>query len=242
MSRVSWLSPEDPPEAFPDIDLALQEPDGLLAAGGDLSVERLVYAYRHGIFPWFDDGQPILWWSPESRCVLRPEDFHTSSRMRRKMRNSNATITFNTAFADVIRECAGPRRSEQGTWITPDMILAFEALHADGWAHSIEVREDGELIGGIYGLAIGRMFFGESMFSHKANASKLAMLALCHVMAGNGIEMIDCQVISRHLLTLGATAIPRPAFAAALRSACTTPDRFTNWPGSPLKLREIQPK
>ena len=241
-NRVVWLSPDDPPDAFPDIGGALQEPDGLLAAGGDLNIARLLHAYRSGIFPWFDDGQPILWWSPNPRCVLYPSDFRTSSRFRRSIGTSHATITINQSFGDVIRACAGPRRSEQGTWITADMIAAYEALHADGWAHSIEVREGNDLSGGLYGIAIGKMFFGESMFSQQSNASKMAMLCLCEILHANGFSMIDCQVVSRHLTTLGAIAISRSKFAAHLQSACTTPTRFDNWPDAAIQVRSLVPK
>ena len=241
-NRVLWLSPDDPPDAFPDIDGALAEPDGLLAAGGDLSVERLLYAYRSGIFPWFDDGQPILWWSPNPRCVLYPSNFNTSSRFRRSIGKSRATITVNQSFDEVIRACAGPRRSEQGTWITADMIRAYEALHTEGWAHSIEVRENGRLSGGLYGIAIGKMFFGESMFSQQSNASKLAMLYLCENLHANGFDMIDCQVVSRHLTTLGATAVPRSKFAVHLQSACSTPARYDDWPDDPIQVCNLLPK
>ena len=241
-NRVVWMSPTDPPEAFPDIGSALREPDGLLAAGGDLSPGRLLHAYRSGIFPWFDDGQPILWWSPDPRCVLRTRDFHTSTRMRRTIRSSSAEITINRSFSEVIRSCSGPRRSEQGTWITADMIEAYETLHEDDWAHSIEVREGGTLVGGLYGLAIGQMFFGESMFSLSPNASKLAMLALTEILGNNGFEMIDCQVVSQHLLTLGAVAIPREEFAAHLRSSCPALTRFAGWPASPLNVCDLRPK
>lgn len=241
-NRVAWLSPNDPPDAFPEISTALQEPDGLLAAGGDLSIERLLYAYSHGIFPWFDEGQPVLWWSPNPRCVLPVSDFHTSTRMRRAMRTSNASISFNTAFSDVIRHCAGPRRSEQGTWITDDMIKAYEALHEQGWAHSIEVREGNELVGGMYGLAIDRLFFGESMYSGTPNASKLALLGLCEVLSRNQVETIDCQIVSGHLARLGATAIPRSEFTALLRGACRSQTRLENWPDSPLAVRDLKPR
>ena len=241
-NRVVWLGPTEPPDAFPDISSALREPDGLLAAGGDLSPGRLLHAYRSGIFPWFDDGQPILWWSPDPRCVLRPREFQTSSRMRRTIRSSSAEITINRSFSEVIRFCSGPRRSEQGTWITADMIEAYETLHEDGWAHSIEVREDDTLVGGLYGLAIGRMFFGESMFSHRPNASKLAMLGLTEILENNAFEMIDCQVVSQHLLTLGAVAIPREEFAAHLQSSCPSLTRFAGWPASPVNVCDLRPK
>jgi len=241
-NRVVWLSPSDSPDSFPDISKALREPDGLLAAGGDLSPDRLLHAYLTGIFPWFDDGQPILWWSPDPRCVLRPREFQTSSRMRRAIRSSSAEITINRSFSEVIQSCSGPRRSEQGTWITAEMIEAYETLHAEGWAHSIEVRDGNSLIGGLYGLAIGRMFFGESMFSQRSNASKLAMLGLSEILDDNAFEMIDCQVVSQHLLTLGAVAIPREEFAAHLLSSCPSLTRFVGWPASSIKVCDLRPK
>jgi leucyl/phenylalanyl-tRNA--protein transferase len=240
-NRVAWLSPTDPPDAFPDIEQAMTEPDGLLAAGGDLSGERLVYAYRKGIFPWFDDGQPILWWSPDPRCVLYPTDIHVSKRLRQSIASSTATLSINQSFSDVVHACAGPRRSEQGTWITAEMISAYETLHRDGWAHSIEVRDEGELVGGLYGLAIGKVFFGESMFSHRANASKFAMLGLCNILAARQFDLLDCQVVSQHLLTMGATIMPRLEFAARLETACQSPTRFNSWPDSPILVRDLKP-
>jgi leucyl/phenylalanyl-tRNA--protein transferase len=241
-NRVQWLSPGDPPEAFPDTEFAMREPDGLLAAGGDLSVERLLYAYSKGIFPWFDDGQPILWWAPDPRCDLLTRDFRTSSRMRREMRQSTACIRVNQAFSEVIRACAAPRRSQQGTWITTGMISAYESLHEQGWAHSIEVWDEGNLVGGMYGIAIDHVFFGESMFSETSNASKLAMLGLCEIMAENGVDMIDCQVVSSHLTTLGAITVPRQEFTAHLASACAQRVPFVNWPESAVPVRDIEPK
>lgn len=241
-SRITWLVADDPVDAFPDIHEAMLEPNGLLAAGGDLSTDRLLHSYQNGIFPWFDDGQPILWWSPDPRCILRPADFNTSRRMRRSIASSCATISFNQSFTDVIHACAGPRRSEQGTWITDDMINAYELLHAKGWAHSIEVRENGALTGGLYGIAIGRVFFAESMFSHTSNASKLAMLALCEALEENDFAMIDCQVESPHLMTLGAVSISRQEFADVLDSACPEQTRFDNWPGAPVAVSDLRPK
>lgn len=241
-SRITWLGADDPVDAFPDIHEAMLEPNGLLAAGGDLSTDRLLHSYQNGIFPWFDDGQPILWWSPDPRCILRPADFNTSRRMRRSIASSCATISFNQSFTDVIHACAGPRRSEQGTWITDDMINAYELLHTKGWAHSIEVRENGALTGGLYGIAIGRVFFAESMFSHTSNASKLAMLALCEALEENDFAMIDCQVESPHLMTLGAVSISRQEFADVLDSACPEQTRFDNWPGAPVAVSDLRPK
>lgn len=237
--QVFWLSPSDPPDAFPDIEEALQEPDGLLAAGGDLSSERLLNAYRKGIFPWFDQGQPILWWSPDPRCVLRPADFHVSKRLRRDVLHSSATLTFNQSFGEVVRACAAPRPAQQGTWITADMILAYEQLHAEGWAHSVEVWQDGQQVGGLYGLAIGKVFFGESMYSLEPNTSKIAMLGLSRFLLRNNIALIDCQVISRHLLTLGATMISRPDFRRELESACDPATRIRNWPPNPVDVSKL---
>jgi leucyl/phenylalanyl-tRNA--protein transferase len=238
-NRVVWISTSDPPDAFPNIEMAMQEPDGLLAAGGDLSSSRLLAAYRLGIFPWFDEGQPILWWSPNPRCVLVPGDFHVARRLRRELRRSAAEIRFNTRFGEVIRRCAEPRITQQGTWITADMISAYERLHEENWAHSVEVWESDRLVGGLYGLAIGKVFFGESMFSRRSNASKYALFALSQCLLANDFELIDCQVLSHHLTTLGATLMPRSRFAAALRHACEPAEPFTAWPGIPLPVAAI---
>ena len=238
-NRVMWLNPEDPPDSFPPLSSALQEPDGLLAAGGDLSASRLIYAYRNGIFPWNDDRQPLLWWSPDPRCVFMPGDYHVSRRLQRELRNSSAEIRFNTAFADVIHACAGPRRSEQGTWITPDMALAYEELHGTGWAHSIEVWESGQLAGGLYGLAIGKAFFGESMFSLTSNASKFALLCLANRLRCGDLEILDCQVVSRHLMSLGARSVSRSTFLGHLDSACESVKPFNNWPDTPLACSQL---
>ena len=237
-NRIAWLSPSEAPDAFPDVTEALREPDGLLAAGGDLSSARLLAAYCKGIFPWYDAGQPILWWAPDPRCVLRPADLHISRRLRQQIRNSSAELRFNTAFGDVIRACAGRRKSQQGTWITAEMTAAFERLHAEGWAHSIEVFTDDALIGGVYGLCLGGVFFGESMFSGKPNASKMALLGLTRHMLDEGLEIIDCQVVSQHLISLGATVIPRSEFTAILRRACDPPTRHEHWPSGPLAVAD----
>ncbi len=235
-NRVAWLSPADPPTSFPPVDFALREPDGLLAAGGDLSTERLLVAYRSGIFPWYEEGQPILWWSPDPRCVLRPSALRVSRRLRQYARRSTLTLSFNQAFDRVIRACAGRRESLQGTWITAAVMTAFEQLHRDGWAHSVEVWDGGDLVGGIYGLSIGRVFFGESMFSHQDNASKFAMLGLCSVLVQNDFELLDCQVLSQHLLSLGAQLITRAEFSGILRGFCATEGQFANWPSNHVKI------
>jgi leucyl/phenylalanyl-tRNA--protein transferase len=238
-NRIVWLSPSDAPEAFPDVKDALADPDGLLAAGGDLDPKRILFAYRKGIFPWYDDGQPILWWSPDPRCIMRPADLHLSRRLRQQIRNSSAQLRFNQAFADVIRACAGGRKSQQGTWITGDMMAAFEKLHVDGWAHSIEIWEDAQLVGGIYGLCIGRVFFGESMFSARPNASKMALLGLTRHMQAQGLELLDCQVVSQHLMTLGASTIDRAEFTKILDRACSPPDPHESWPRGSLPMSDL---
>ena len=238
-SRIVWLSAEDPPDAFPPADAALREPDGLIAAGGDLSSERLLCAYRRGIFPWYDEGQPLLWWSPDRRCVFQPGDFHVSRRLRRSLRQSRAEVRFDTAFGAVIRACAAPRGAEHGTWITPDMIAAYERLHREGWAHSVEVWQDDSLIGGLYGLAIARAFFGESMFSGADGASKIALLALSQMMDTDKLGILDCQLVSSHLLSLGATIIPRDQFGTILDTLCSPVKRFENWPTAPISVPEL---
>ena len=240
-NRVVWLTADDPPDAFPAVDTALCEPDGLLAAGGDLGVERLLAAYRQGIFPWYDEGQPLLWWSPDPRCVFFRGDLHFSRRLQRELRRSTAEVRFNTVFTDVIRACAGPRRYEQGTWITNDMINAYEHLHRDGWAHSIEVWQNDTLIGGLYGLVIGRALFGESMFSHRSNASKIALLMLDGLLADGRLGIIDCQVQSSHLLSMGASVIPRTRFVEMLDDLCEPPIPFEKWPNGPITPVELLP-
>lgn len=239
--RIAWISPDDPPAAFPDVAAALIEPDGLLAAGGDLSEARLLYAYRHGIFPWYDSGQPILWWSPDPRCVLLPERLHVSRRLRRSLRNREFLVSFNNAFADVIAACAEHRDGQPGTWITGEMQDAYCALHQCGWAHSVEVWRDDQLIGGLYGLAIGRAFFGESMFSRAADASKAAMLVLCGELRSARFEILDCQVDSPHLRTLGAELMDRNAFCRTLDSACEPAEPYHCWPAGRIAARDRLP-
>lgn len=238
-SRVFWLSADDPPDRFPPVAIALREPDGLLAAGGDLSKERLLYAYRQGIFPWYDEGQPLLWWSPDPRCVFKAGDFHASRRLRRECRRSAAELRFNTAFSEVVAECAGPRRSQQGTWITAAMKRAYRNLHDCGWAHSIEVWQAGKLVGGLYGLMIGTAFFGESMFSLEANASKIALRYVTSLLDSGAVTVLDCQVVSSHLTNLGARIIPRAEFVRDLASACDGARPYTGWPDTALPAADI---
>lgn len=239
MTRVVWLSHEDPPEAFPDVTEALSDPDGLLAAGGDLSAERLLYAYRHGIFPWFEAGQPPLWWSPDPRCVLPPEELHCSRRLRQYVRRSRFELAFNENFAATIEACRMGREHIPGTWITDAMQQAYEGLHELGWAHSIEIWNQGTLVGGLYGLAIGRVFFGESMFSNAPNASKMAMMGLCRELAKRGFTLLDCQVVSPHLLSLGARLISRDLFVEELKAACNPPEKTSDWPPKRIAISAL---
>ena len=219
-------------EEFPPVSAALDEPAGLLAAGGDLSVERLLKAYRHGIFPWYSEGEPILWWSPDPRMVFATGRLHVPARLRRSLRHCDWTIRADTAFAAVMRACAAPRAGQHGTWITPQMLDAYGGLHAAGHAHSVEVyAEDARLLGGIYGVAIGRMFFGESMFSAATNASKIALLALCRMLHEWRFPLLDAQVTSRHLTTLGAFEMPRHEFIAEVSRLCAMPGRQGSWSG-----------
>jgi leucyl/phenylalanyl-tRNA--protein transferase len=196
----------------------MEDPNGLLAAGGDLSQERLLAAYQKGIFPWYEEGQPILWWSPEPRTVLYPEHFILRRSLRKTIRNKPWTVSFDRNFDAVIRACASPRADSTGTWITDDMITAYNRLHIAGHAHSVEVRdEQSRLIGGLYGVAIGRVFFGESMFSLVSDASKVGYATLvCHLQHW-GFRLIDCQIESEHLRSLGAENISRQAFYAQVK-------------------------
>ena len=237
--RIPWIDRDDPPEAFPPLEQAFAEPDGLLAAGGDLSIDRLLCAYRQGIFPWYDEGQPILWWSPDPRCVLAPDEFHLARRLRRSLKSSGFEISFNLAFDDVIEACAAQRAGQRGTWITTDMKSAFKALHRDGFAHSVDVWRGDDLVGGLYGMSIGRVFFGESMFSREDNASKAAMVALCYLLTTHDFKLLDCQVESPHLRSLGATLMPRSQFSAVLKEFCRESLTFDDWPTKPCQINEF---
>ena len=208
---IPYLGPADP---FPPVEQALDQPDGLLAAGGSLSTRRLVDAYRRGIFPWFNEGDPILWWSPDPRTVLRPSRIHVSHSLRKRLRKEEFLVTFDRVFTRVLAGCAAPRPDDNGTWLSQSMQRAYTALHAAGLAHSIEVWMDGELAGGIYGVAIGRMFFGESMFSRRTDASKVAMARLAAQLERWEFPLIDCQLETEHLLSLGAEKMSRAAFVA----------------------------
>lgn len=221
MSAPYWLNYRDP-ENFPPVELALTEPDGLLAIGGDLSVQRLVAAYRRGIFPWYGDEQPILWWSPDPRAVLFPEQLKISRSLRKSIRNKGFEVRFDSAFEQVLAGCAAPRpNSNGGTWITDEMREAYIRLYHQGIAHSIECWQGNQLVGGLYGLAIGKIFFGESMFSRVTDASKVAFVFLVRYLQTRSFPLIDCQVASEHLMTLGARNIPRTQFIRYL-------DEFAN--------------
>ena len=225
MKRITWLSPGDAPEWFPPPEQALDEPAGLLAAGGDLSPERLVAAYRRGIFPWYSPGQPVLWWSPDPRGVLMPGEFRCSRSLARTLRNAGYTLRVDTDFAAVIDGCAAPRPASPGTWITSEMRAAYLALHRLGRAHSVEAWQGTVLAGGLYGVRLGGVFFGESMFSRERDASKAALAHLVALSRLAGIAVIDCQLPSRHLATLGARGIPRRDFLALLAAHVDAPAR-----------------
>jgi leucyl/phenylalanyl-tRNA--protein transferase len=215
------------------------EPDGLLAVGGDLSAKRLILAYQLGIFPWFEEGQPILWWSPDPRLVLEPEEFHVSKRLAQTIKNGKIKVTFDRAFASVIRSCATvPRKGESGTWITPEMQEAYIHLHQLGVAHSVESWLGEELVGGVYGVSLGKCFFGESMFSTKPNASKIALAVLVRRLKDWGFHVIDAQVTSQHLLSLGAKEIPRKLFLERLKGAVCLPTIRGPWNSEKSQIDE----
>lgn len=216
-------------EAFPDIAAALAEPNGLLAAGGDLSPVRLLEAYRHGIFPWYSHDEPILWWSPDPRMVFHTDRIHVSSKLRRFLRGSDWTIGADRAFDTVMHACAAPRPKQPTTWITPEMHAAYCRLHELGHAHSFEVYAGEELVGGIYGVAVGRMFFGESMFSARSGGSKVALIALCRTLHEWGFPLLDAQVRSEHLVSLGAVEIPRVQFAHLIEIQARQPGFPHSW-------------
>jgi len=207
---VPWLRSGSP---FPPLDAALDDPNGLLAAGGDLSPARLLAAYRHGIFPWYNEAQPILWWSPDPRMVLFVDEFKLVRSLKRVVRQGRFEIRLDTAFREVMEGCAEPREGQSGTWITPPVIDAYTALHRGGHAHSVESWREGELVGGLYGVSIGRMFFGESMFARETDASKVALVRLVAMLKAMGMPLIDCQQETEHLSRLGARPIARQKFA-----------------------------
>lgn len=223
---IPWLAGTDP---FPPVATAMREPDGLLAAGADLSLERLLDAYGRGIFPWFGPGEPILWWSPDPRMVLLPERFKISRSLAKRIKRPDYEIRVDTAFAEVMRLCAEPREGQAGTWIVPAMQAAYGRLHEAGYAHSVETWLDGRLVGGLYGVALGRAFFGESMFTRVSDGSKLALAHLVRQLQRWGFGLVDCQMVTAHLASLGAGPMPRGEFQARLGVLAAQPGRIGKW-------------
>jgi leucyl/phenylalanyl-tRNA--protein transferase len=223
---IPWLDASDP---FPPVERALKDPNGLLAAGGDLSPERLIDAYTRGIFPWFSEDEPPLWWSPDPRMVLYVSEVHISRSLRRTIESGQYRLTFDAAFEGVMAGCAAPRPDSGGTWITPEMTAAYRTLADQGSAHSVETWADGELAGGLYGVAIGRMFYGESMFSRRADASKVALVCLARQLERWGFELVDCQMSTRHLASMGARDIPRAEFLSIVKRLVRMPAPPTPW-------------
>lgn len=227
---LPWLTAA---HEFPPLATALSEPNGLLAVGGDLAPERLLAAYRRGIFPWYSPGEPILWWSPDPRMVLFPAEFKVSRSLGRTLRRGGYEVRLDMAFAQVIAACAQtPRRGQHGTWIVPEMQAAYRRLHELGLAHSVETWVDGELVGGLYGIALGRMFYGESMFSWRSDASKIAVAHLARYLERLGFGMVDCQMHTAHLASLGAREIPRDDFIARLDALVAAGPAPGPWPAA----------
>ena len=223
---IPWLRGDEP---FPPVGKALKSPNGLLCAGGDLSPGRLVEAYRHGIFPWFSEGDPILWWSPDPRMVLFPEELRVSRSLRRTLVRGTFETRVDSAFRAVVEACAAPREEHGGTWIVPEMIEAYTRLHELGFAHSVESWSEGELVGGLYGISLGKVFFGESMFTRATDASKVALVRLAERLRARGCQVIDCQQATAHLASLGAREIPRKAFAQLLQESIQYPPMGEAW-------------
>lgn len=213
LHNLTWIDPHDPSVEFPPASDALKDPDGLIAAGGDLSPQRLLSAYQQGIFPWYEEGQPILWWSPDPRAIIPVNQVHISRSLRKRLRKDDYRVSFDTAFVDVVHACAEPRRGSSGTWITPEMQQAYIRLHELGNAHSVEVWDtDEKLVGGLYGVMLNKCFSGESMFSRAADMSKIALVYLAEWLQSRKVEVIDCQLPNPHLMRMGAIEIPREEF------------------------------
>jgi leucyl/phenylalanyl-tRNA--protein transferase len=229
MGSLRWLSQTERVDAFPPPSDALREPNGLLAAGGDLSPERLLAAYSRGIFPWYAEGQPILWWCPDPRAVLWPGGLRISRSLRRSLGKRRFAFRVNTDFSAVVAGCAEPRRYGGGTWITRDMAAAYTRLHELGWAHSFESWRNDQLVAGMYGVAVGRLFFAESMFTRATDASKVALVHAFEFLEGQGIELVDCQVASAHTVSLGAVEIPRAEFLDRVAELCRPPVTPHHW-------------
>ena len=227
-NKLYWVKKNLLATDFPAVDQALRDPDGLLAIGGDLTIERLLNAYQRGIFPWFNEGQPILWWSPDPRCVVEPTEIKISRSLAKRIRKNEYRITYNTAFVDVLEGCAGERKGIDDTWITNDIKFAYIKLFEQGFAHSVECWLDNKLVGGLYGLALGKVFFGESMFSHATDASKVTLVHLAQQLSQKNFRLIDCQVHSKHLQSMGAKPIHREMFIQILENYCNT-DKTDDW-------------
>jgi len=228
---IAWLAPGEP---FPPIEQAMVEPNGLLAAGGELTAERLVQAYRRGIFPWYSDEQPILWWSPDPRFVLYVDEIKISRSLRKTIRRGDFELKVDTAFDSVIAACARSRAGQGGTWITGEVAAAYSELHRLGLAHSIETWQEGELVGGLYGVSVGRMFFGESMFAARTDASKIALVALARLLGSHDCPLIDCQQETAHLASFGARGIPRTRFQRELSALIDSRPWHDPWHGTEL--------
>jgi leucyl/phenylalanyl-tRNA--protein transferase len=229
---IPWLGSDT---SFPPLQSALKEPNGLLAVGGDLSPRRLLAAYRHGIFPWYSEGDPILWWSPDPRMVLVPGELRVTRSLAKTLRNAAYEVRFDTAFDEVMRGCAAPRTDQPGTWITAEMRAAYNRLHELGYAHCAETWIDGELAGGLYGVAIGRMFYGESMFARRRDASKIAFVHLVRHLQAEEFGLIDCQMHTEHLASLGAREISRREFSRRLRDLVDYARAPGRWPSPPAR-------
>ncbi len=236
---IPWIQGDAP---FPPNEFAMDNPNGLLAAGGDLSPRRLVEAYRNGIFPWYSPGDPILWWSPDPRMVLYPGDIRVTRSLSKVLRNRPYEVRFDTCFVDVIEACAAPREGQAGTWITAELKQGYLELHEAGLAHSIETWVDGRLAGGLYGVALGRIFFGESMFSLVPDASKIALVHLSRYLHHAGFQVIDCQMHTEHLEAMGARQIPRDTFLQALEELVDCPAKGDRWSyvSSRLDVRDLR--
>ena len=235
MTAPYWLNAHDPTD-FPAVSLALTDPDGLLAVGGDLTEERLLSAYSKGIFPWYNEDQPILWWSPDPRAVLFPDKLRISKSLRKKLRQQVFTIRFDTAFDQVIHACADPRPDQNGTWISDEMREAYMRLYHQGHAHSVECWQDNTLVGGLYGVSIGQIFFGESMFSRVTDASKVAFVYLVKHLIEKNFSLIDCQISSAHLTSLGACDIERSEFVRHISESC----KKEGWDGHWQLMPEVE--
>ncbi|MGZ8190351.1 MAG: leucyl/phenylalanyl-tRNA--protein transferase [Methylococcaceae bacterium] len=227
--QLTVLNPKNPEQKFPPLSKALREPDGLIAIGGCLSTKRLLNAYRHGIFPWYNPGEPILWWSPNPRLVLFPDKLVVSRSLGKTLRKNIFLVTFDQAFNDVITACAAPRKEQSATWISKEIAKAYKDLYQQGIAHSAEAWLDGELVGGLYGVALGRVFFGESMFHTRTDASKVVFATLVEQLKAWDYQLIDCQVHTKHLASFGAEEIDRAYFASLLEQYCETPAHPSAW-------------